>query len=105
MKLKTSKVMAKMLNEKIKDFGLDYKITQKQITLEQFKLYVDFDFWEHENDYNSSNQKFNVLEIEYPLDYYACNRYLTTNDLIKIYKDSNKTFNGFLDSFKNYVEI
>ena len=97
--------MAKMLNEKIKDFGLDYKITQKQITLEQFKLYVDFDFWEHENDYNSSNQKFNVLEIEYPLDYYACNRYLTTNDLIKIYKDSNKTFNGFLDSFKNYVEI
>ena len=105
MKLKTSKIMAKMLNEKIKDFGLDYKITQKQITLEQFRLYVDFDIWEHENDYNSSNQKFNVLEIEYPLDYYACNKYLTTNDLIKIYKDSNKTFNGFLDSFKNYVEI
>lgn len=105
MKLKTSKVMAEMLNKEIKKMGLDYNITQIRLTPQQFEYYVNIDSYNNENDYNYITNKFNVIQIEYPLNYYACNKYITTNDLIKIYDKSNKTFNGFLQEFKNYVEI
>lgn len=105
MKLKTSKVMANLLNEKMKEKGLKYNITQMKLTEKQFSFYVDIDSYLHTQDFDYKTEKFNVIAVEYPLGYFANTKFLTTKDLTKIYNTSDKTFNGFLDSFKDYVEI
>ena len=101
MKLKCTKVMAKLLNEKIKD----YEITLEKMTERQFAFLVDLDSFNHEIDFDCATNKFNVLCVNYPQDYYANNRYITTKELIKIYNQSNKTLDGFIQSFFEYVEI
>ena len=88
MKIKTSKTLANILNKNIKDFT----IKQANLNIENFKNFVDFDILEHENDYNYNNNTFSVFIVQYPNNYYACDKYITTNDLVKIYKKiTNKT--------------
>lgn len=108
MKLKTTKTLAKFLSEKLKENETtkNYTLTHEQVTPNFFRCYVDFDYLDHEqNDYNINNNKFNVFKISYPFDCYANDRYLTTKDLYKIFNKSDKTANGFVQSFINFIEI
>lgn len=61
------------------------------------------------NELNKKIDKYNiygVIVVEYPYNYYACNKYITTNDLIKIWKNTNdKTINGLAKAFCEFVEI
>lgn len=101
MKVKTTKTMAKTLQQYFKD----YKITQEKLTERQFIFNVSIDAYNHENDFDYITNKYNVLKVTYPNNYYACNRYLTTNDLIRAYDNSDKTFNGFIKAIKQEIEI
>jgi hypothetical protein len=101
MKLKATNTLAKFLNENIK--GVEIK--KIELTQNNYRAYVDFDIFDHENDYNINNNTFNVLVVNYPSNYYAMPTYLTTNDLIKIYSKSNKTTQDLIEKIKEYIEI
>ena len=101
MKLKATKTLAKLLNGKSK-----YTITCEQMTPTQFEHNVDLDCFEHEIDYNWQTNKYNVICIAYPQNYFACNRYITTKELYKIYEIMKKrNTNNFVEIFNEYVEI
>lgn len=100
MKIKTSKVLAKLLNDNIKEFD----ICQRKITSRHFRLCVDCT-QTHDNDYDYKTDKYSVLCITYPSNWYANSVYITTDDLHRIYKQSNKTLNGFIDTFKEEYMI
>lgn len=101
MKVKATKTMARVLSQNIKD----YKISLIKLDEGQFARYVDIDAFNHEVDFDHKNQKYNVIVVEYPLNYYATVKYITTKDLSKLFNKSDKTLNGFIQAFKNYVEI
>jgi hypothetical protein len=101
MKLKATNTLAKFLNENIK--GVEIK--KIELTQNNYRAYVDFDIFDHENDYNINNNTFNVLVVNYPSNYYAMPTYLTTNDLIKLYNKSNKTTQDLIEKIKEYIEI
>lgn len=104
MQVKVSKVMVKFLNDNLlKSKG--YKAVFNEITTDQYSLYVSYDIMDHENDYNYNTAKMKSIKILYPDNYYAVPRFLTTNDLVKIFKNSDKTVQGFLNELWNEIEI
>ena len=108
MKIKTTQTLCKFLSEKLKEHEKtkNYTLTHEKVTPQFFSLYVDIDYWKHEQtDYNINNNKFNVFKITYPHEYYANDQYLTTRDLNRIFDKSDKTANGFVNAFIEYIEI
>ena len=107
MKIKCTLTFAKTMqkefdkNEKTKD----YKIELLKLTDEQYSYWVDFDGKSMDFDYNWGTGIWQVLKIIYPQEYYAIPQYLTTRDLHKIYKDSDKTYSGFVNALIDYIEI
>ena len=104
MQVKVSKVMVKFLNNNLlKSKG--YKAVFNEMTTDQYCLYVNYNIMDHENDYNYNTGKMKSIKILYPDNYYAVPRFLTTNDLVKIFKNSDKTVQGFLNELWNEIEI
>ena len=107
MILKTTKTLANFLDKEAQkhEKTKNYHIYKTEMTERAYAFNVDIDPYDHENDYNINNNKYNVIVIEYPQNYYACNKYITTNDLHKSYNKSDKTLNGFIKKFIEYIEI
>ena len=105
MKIKTSKAFAKELQAQLKKASLRYTVEQVKMRPQHFRLFVDVNDFIHDNDYNFNDDCFTVLKVTYPTEYYACPQYLTTNDLIKVFRKSDKTFNGFFNDLVQAIEI
>lgn len=101
MKVKATKIMAKTLQEQFKD----YKITLEKYNERVYGTLVDYNTFDHEEDYDYNTSKFNVIKITYPDDYYACSRYLTTRTLTRLFDSSNGTFESFIQQIKNEIEV
>ncbi len=101
MKIATTKALTNILNKNSK-----YQITLEKLTIEQFKILVDFDVWEHETDFDFAINKFKVIKIKYNNLDHACDNYITTKDLTKILHDlKEKTLDAFINAFNEFVEI
>ena len=88
MQVKCTKVLAKELNRRFKrrdGFGGYFATVEKA-----------WDFWEGEKQ---------VIRVYYPENYYACPRDIDNSDLMRVYKDSDKTFDGFFDTLLDSVEV
>ena len=72
---------------------------------DQFRYCVDYNEFDHESDFDWETRTFKVIRIEYPWEYYACPKYLTTKDLLYCLKHSDKTFDGFMSEVKGFVAI
>lgn len=59
-----------------------------------FKKYVDF--WGYEK---------NIISICYPYNYYAMPNDLDDKELLRIFKNSDKTYNGFFEKLLDEIEI
>lgn len=107
MKIKTTKTLCKFLSEKLKEHETtkNYTLTHEQLTQNNFSWCVDMDYYNHIADYNYNNNKFNVFKVSYPYDYYACDKYITTKDLNRIFDKCDHTANGFINAFIEYIEI
>lgn len=107
MQIKTTQKFAKTMQTQLKkiDKFKNYKITLEKLTQNQFEYYVDCYSLHGFEDYDFTTGKFKVIKIVYPLDYYACDKYLTTSDLIQIYNKSDKTFEGYIKAFCDFVEV
>lgn len=102
MKLKATKTLANELNKMIDKYNI-YGVRMHE---RDFSLRVDLDIYKHGRDFDHKTNTFGVIVVEYPNNYYACNKYITTNDLVKIWKNTNdKTINGLAKAFCEFVEI
>ena len=54
------------------------------------------DFWGFEKK---------VITIYFPSEYYACPRDIDDYDLLRIFKDSDRTYNGFFTDLLDDIEI
>ena len=82
-----------------------YNFRLEKFTLEQFKIFVDIDIFSHENDYNPTTNKIQAIKVIYPDEFYALPRYITTNELIKAFRRSDKTTAGFIQAIRDEIEI
>jgi hypothetical protein len=88
MKVKCTKVLAKELNKRFKE-------------RDGFKGYnavcqSGMDFWGVEKK---------VITIYYPAEHYAFPRDLDDYDLLRIFKESDRTYNGFFSDLLDDIEI
>ena len=107
MLVQVSKKMVNELNKAAaRPAGVTFYYTE--FSVDAFRAYVDFDLWDHENDLKFDKEGRNVFKVisaTYDPEYYAMPQYLTTNDLLRIYKRSNKTFDGFISAVYEEVGI
>lgn len=104
MKVKVTNVMVRFLNAHLS--GKNYTFYLEKLTPEQYERYVDYDLFKHENDFNIKTSKLNVIRVVYPEEFYACDRYLTTNDLIKCFHNcKQKTASEFINKVFYSIEI
>ena len=101
MKVKATNPMTKLLNENLSA----YLFRLEKFTPDQFKVFVDVDIWKNEADYNPTTGKMQAIKVIYPDEYYSMPRYLTTYDLVKIFRRSDKTMTGFIQAVKDEIEI
>lgn len=108
MKIASTMTMAKLLNRVAKEVGKDSGMHFRYITVtpEVYKRYVDMDLWDAEDygDYNASTGKLRAIEVEHPSEYYACNNYLTSKELNKIFKNNRDAIENADDFAKVVVE-
>ena len=111
MKVKITKAMAKALNTALKarkKAGTCTNIYNFDFTEMPIDIYarcVDWDLMDNSGDWNSNTNKFKVIQIEYNENCYSVDRFITTNDLVKCFRASDKTYNGFVDAVFNAFEI
>lgn len=101
MKVKASRVMASLLDKNIKYC----KISFIQMSSDSYRRYVDTEIYMHDNDIDYRTGKYNAILVNYPSEYYAYPKYITTNDLVRVFRMSDKTVDGFICEFKKYIEI
>ena len=101
MIVKVSNPMKKLIN----DLSDNFKCELVKMSIKEYEYSVDYNALEHENDYNYETLQFKVLRIVYNSELYACDRYLTTNDLVRIFRNSDKTYEGFKSELLGYLEI
>lgn len=93
MRVTVSKTMAKVLAKAIKG----YKIIWEEMTPREYDIYV--------GGLCGYYDSYRAIKVIYPDSYYACPRYITTNDLVKAFKSSNGTLNSFIEQVKDMIEI
>ena len=102
MKIQVTKTMVNTLK---KHLPKGYKIEYTTVNRDSFAWLVDLHTYKHEIDYDFMIDAFKVIVISYPDNYYACNKYITTIDLTRIFKKSDKTLDGFIKDFIEYIEV
>lgn len=102
MKLKITKVLAKELNKRINAFDIEYD----ELNESSYRFYVDCSIFDNEIDYNYKTDKFKVFRVIYPDSYYAMSHYITTKDLVRMFRRlSNKTIDDLVQEIINEYSI
>ena len=97
------KVTAKMAKEITKRTG--FNATLEKLNCNNYQWYVSGDPDANIQDYDIETGLFSAIRIDYPAEYYACPRYLTTRELKKIYYTSNGSAEDFFRAVRNEIEI
>jgi len=105
MYIRVSKTLTNYLNKEIKNAGLRFEY--REIKPELYNVYINCDpSWiDIELDYNAKTDKMKYITVVYPPEYYAMNDHISTSDLLRIFKRSDKTAAGFIESVKNEYMI
>lgn len=104
MQVKVSKTMAKSINSYFNDNGISYRAEVIEMAPRSYDVYVGNSVMNDE-DFDMETNMMKVIIIDYPSEYYAMPRYLSTRELRSIYYNSNRTMNGFMDELFEEIEI
>ncbi len=104
MQVKVSKTMAKSINSYFNDKGVSYHAEVVEFTPQSYDYHVGSSYLNDE-DFDAETNMMKVIVVEYPYEYYAMPRYLSTRELRSIYHTSNRTMNGFMDELFAEIEI
>jgi len=91
----------KELKERLKGYEFEYVEMNEYM----YEIYVDSNIRNHLEDINEKTKNFKVIRIIYPYDYYACDKYITTNDLQKCYKKALGCLNDYYNEIIKLIEI
>lgn len=97
-KIKVTNKMVKILKEALPK---DYEVKLVKLSPDKYKWYVHYEGLHHAEDYGDYDYKDNTckaIRIVYPADYYACDNFITTKELIDAYKDIEGDKN--IDNYK-----
>ena len=97
------KVTKRMANEIQKRTG--FNATLEKLNCNNYQWYVSGDPDANIQDYDIETGLFSAIRIDYPAEYYACPRYLTTRDLSNIFYGCDGSINDFFRAVKNAIEI
>lgn len=103
LKVKVSNPMAKAIKTALNGIAFDVEIGKMNIEL--YQALVDYDALNHTEDWDAKANKLKVIRIEYPADCYAMPTYITTKDLTRIFRNSDHTYNGFMNEIRNEYAI
>lgn len=96
--------MAKFINQNMDDKRIRFSLVK--MNANEFNWYVDCQGWySNDIDYDPATEKYNVIMVTYPAEYYAAPQYLTTKILNKLFKASNRTAESFIKEIHDYVAI
>lgn len=82
MYVQVSKTFAAFINKTAKQKGFKARATVVEVSENFYKWNVDIFGPKSESDYNWQTDKYKVIAVEYPGEYYAPVRYLSTDELI-----------------------
>lgn len=105
MRVQATKVMTNAINKYLQEHGEKMRAEYRTASPEHYKTYVDYDLWNNEGDYLPEQARMRYIQIIYPEHFYAMPGYLTTRELLKIFKKSDKTYNGFMDAVLEAISI
>lgn len=109
MRIQATEILAKTLTKSAQNPD-KYKIRRVKLTHAQLTWFVNYDYFYDnsrylDTDYDWKTDTYSVLVVIYPDNYYACDKYLSTQDLVDIYnKAQDKTLTGFCKAFFDEVE-
>lgn len=99
-------LMARNIHKSMRSRGFDGSVSFVRIPLNNYTLVVGGNIYDNERDYDDRTGTFKTIKVEYPSDYYACPRYLTTRDLrIIMTGATEKTYDGFMNEVYREIEI
>lgn len=104
MNVQVSKTMTNAINEYFKQNGIPYAAIYETMSRNAYALNVDmFDF--NGDDYLPQTDKMRAIKILYPVEDYALPRYITTRELVRVFRKSNKTLAGFMGNLCDEIAI
>lgn len=101
MLVKVSNKMRKFLADNIPE----YNFTLEKMSLNEYRIKVDFEPIYHTDDLRDSDGKMQAIKVIYPADFYAMDRYLTTRDLVKLFRNTDSTAAEFIQAVKDEIAI
>lgn len=104
MKVKVSKVMEKFINQNVAHV-CGCRCHLVKMSVQSYEYNVDYNAIRNEMDYDPKTGNMKALLIEYSPESYAMPKYITTRDLLKAFKSSNKTANGFINELTDMIAI
>lgn len=105
MKIQATQVMAREIAKAAKAKGLEYKVKQVMLTDREYGWYVG-DIYDAEDygDYSDTTNKYRAIRIEYPDNYYACPRYISTMELHHLFSKGD-TLTEYMAKVLDEIEI
>ena len=107
MNIQVSKVFAKFINATAKELGFEAEAYVVTMTEGMYRMCVGdpFHAWWEANDITPDGM-YKAIRIDYPAEYYACPKYLTTKQLVTEFRRSNvQTWGELKELVRQMVEI
>ena len=106
MYVKVSKRMIKELKKEAAFKKAGIYFDYYEMPLDDYRFIVTYDYLNNIDDYDYEKEVFKVIRVSYEPDYYACNKFLTTSDLLHIFRScNNKTWDSFINDLYEVVAI
>lgn len=105
MKVKVSKVFAAFINKAAKELGFKAEASVVTMSANAYKMNVSMDLFAAEDygDYDWTTGEVKAIRVDYPAEYYAMPRYLTTAELTKEYRRRHVSTEGDLKEMLRYM--
>ena len=109
MKVKVSKVFAAFINKAAKELGFNAHASVVTMSARLYRLNIGLDAWldaEDYGDYDWGEGEYKAIRVDYPGEYYAMPKYLTTAELTKEFRRRQvSTTDDLKDMVRDMCEI
>lgn len=104
MQVAATKKMTRVLNSAYSESG--YSFTYTEMSRRYYENSVNYRAWlENGADYIPDRDVYRVIRLDYPPEYYALPRFITTADLSKCFRASDGSLSDFLDNLQDEIII
>ena len=106
MKVQATKAMSDFLNMHLNDIG---RFSYVKMSPAAYELHINSAAWYYNNNDllfdRAGVNYYRVIVLEYPADLYALPAYISSNDLLNVFKHSDKTAAGFINEMRAAYEV